>query len=497
LKGSGLETVAEDIIAPRWGDSTVSTSRRGSLSRTDTGLLRGVGTLLVLGVVLGGDGVSLRGEEASNSGPKRRDGALLYSQRRDPVVAVYEKVKGAVVNIHSERTVVPAGEDPFRLHVQPQRVNGMGTGIVLDPRGYILTNFHVVDDVQTLRVRLCDGSGYSARIFAVDKEADLAIIKIDPQKPLPLLVWGTSADLMVGEAVIAIGNAYGYEHSITDGRVSYKGRDVTLNKEMGYRGLIQTSAPINPGNSGGPLLNLLGEVVGVNVAIRAGAQNIGFALPVDQVIGRTAEMLARRRTWRHGWIVRDVAEREELDSPVRRKVVIEAIEAGSPAAQSEAKPGDIIEKIGNVAVFTSMDLERALLDVNGTAAVPVKLRRGNQAVETMLPVGPARVVPPGSAELVWRKLGLRLVAVGADAVSRASPQLRGGMLISEVAPQSAAAIAGLQRGDILVGLHTWEILTHDNIAFVLQHKDFAAFLPLKYYIIREGRLREGWLPLNP
>lgn len=446
---------------------------------------------------MAGGSASLWGEEESSNGLKRRDGALLYSQRRDPVVAVYEKVKGAVVNIHSERTVVPAGEDPFRLHLQPQRVNGMGTGMVLDPRGYILTNFHVVDDVQTLRVRLHDGSGYSARLFAIDKEADLAIIKIDPQKPLPLLVWGTSVDLMVGEAVIAIGNAYGYEHSITDGRVSYKGRDVTLNKEIGYRGLIQTSAPINPGNSGGPLLNLLGEVVGVNVAIRAGAQNIGFALPVDQVISRTAEMLARRRAWRHGWVVRDVAQRGELDSPVRRKVVIEAIERESPGVQSEAKAGDVIEKVGDVTVFTSMDLERALLDLSGTAAVPVKLRRGNQVVETVLPVGPTRVTPPGSAELVWRKLGLRLIAVGADAVSRTNPQLRGGMLISEVAPQSAAAIAGLQRGDILVGLHTWEILNHDNIAFVLQHKDFTAFLPLKYYIIREGRLREGWLPLNP
>jgi serine protease Do len=453
--------------------------------------------LVLVGVSGGGTTSSLLGEESSNGVPKRRDSALLYGQRRDPVVAVYEKVKGAIVNIHSERTVVPAADDPFRLPVQPQRVNGMGTGIVLDPRGYILTNFHVVDDVQVLRVRLHDSSGYSARIYAIDKEADLAIIKIDPHKPLPLPVWGTASDLMVGEAVIAIGNAYGYEHSITDGRVSYKGRDVTLNKDMGYRGLIQTSAPINPGNSGGPLLNLLGEVVGVNVAIRAGAQNIGFALPIDHVISRTAEMLARRRLGRHGWVVRDVVQRDDLESPVRRYVVVEAIEAGSPAAQSEAKVGDIIEKIGDVTVFTSMDLERALLDTNGKGTIPVRLRRENQVLPTTLQLAPPRVAPTGSAELVWRKMGVRLVAVGAEAVNRANPQLRGGMLISEVAPQSAAAVAGLQRGDILVGLHTWETLSYDNIAFVLQHRDFATFLPLKYYIVREGRLREGWLPLNP
>jgi serine protease Do len=453
--------------------------------------------LLVLGGMWGWGASSLFGEEEPNGAPNHRDPTLLRGQRRDPVVAVYEKVKGAVVNIHSERTVVPAADDPFRLPVQPQRVSGMGSGIVLDPRGYILTNFHVVDDVQTLRVRLHDGSGYSARIYAVDKEADLAIIKIDPHKPLPLPVWGTASDLMVGEAVIAIGNAYGYEHSITDGRVSYKGRDVTLNKDLAYRGLIQTSAPINPGNSGGPLLNLLGEVVGVNVAIRAGAQNIGFALPVDQVISRTAEMLARRRQGRHGWIVRDVVQRDNPESPVRRHVVVEALEVGSPAAQGDTKVGDIIEKIGDVTVFTSVDLERALLDLHSKETLPLRLRRENQVLQSTLQLTPARGVPTGSAELVWRKLGVRLVAVGAEAVQRANPQLRGGMLVSEVAPQSASAIAGWQRGDILVGLHTWETLNHDNIAFVLLHKDFAKFLPLKYYLVREGRLREGWLPLNP
>jgi serine protease Do len=419
-------------------------------------------------------------------------------KRRDPVVAIYEKVKRAIVNIHSERTVVSASDDPFRMPVQPQRINGMGTGIVLDPRGYILTNFHVIDEVQSLRVRLHDGSGYTARILAWDKEADLALIKIEPHQPLPLIVWGSSADLMVGEAVIAIGNAYGYEHSITDGRVSYKGRDVTLNKEMGYRGLIQTSAPINPGNSGGPLLNLLGEVVGVNVAIRAGAQNIGFALPVDYVIPRAAELLARRRTpLRHGLIVRDTARREHVDSPVQRQLVIEAVEAGSPAAVAGLRAGDVLEQVGELTICTSIDLERSLLDRAAGVSVAVKVRRDQQSHLMNLELTAARPIPAGPGELAWRKLGLRLTPVGADAVHRVNPQLRGGLLVTEVAPQSAAAIGGLQRGDILVGLHTWEMVHPDNVVFVLQHKDFASFLPLKYYIARDGRLREGWLPVIP
>src|SRR5207248_1035610 len=112
------------------------------------------------------------------------------------------RVKGSVVNIHSERTINPPADDPFRQPVQPQRVNGMGTGVVLDPRRYVLTNYHVVDDVNSLRVRLYDGSGYTARVVAVDKESDLALIKIDPAKPLAVIGFGTSSDLMVGESVI-------------------------------------------------------------------------------------------------------------------------------------------------------------------------------------------------------------------------------------------------------------------------------------------------------
>src|SRR5262249_20274267 len=165
----------------------------------------------------------------------------------------------------------------------------------------------------------------------------------------------------VRESVIAIGNAYGYEHSVTDGRVSYKGRDVTLNKDMGYKGLIQTSAPINPGNSGGPLLNVMGEVVGVNVAIRAGAQNIGFPLPIDFVIGGAADLIARRRAGvRHGFVVKDTVVRDSVESPAKRTLVVEAVEPGSPAATAGVKAGDIIDQIDDVVINTSIDLERSL-----------------------------------------------------------------------------------------------------------------------------------------
>ncbi|HEY2911421.1 MAG TPA: trypsin-like peptidase domain-containing protein [Gemmataceae bacterium] len=420
---------------------------------------------------------------------------LTLGKRRDEVVDVYEKTKAAVVNIHSERTVHSPADDPFnRSSVRPQQVNGMGTGIVIDPRGYIITNFHVVDEVTLLRVRLHDGSGYTARVLVTDKDADLALIKIDPLRPLPIVTFGTSSDLMVGEPVIAIGNAYGYEHTVTQGRVSFKGRDVSLNKDVGYKGLIQTSAPINPGNSGGPLLNVLGELVGVNVAIRAGAQNIGFALPIDFVIGRSAEMVSRKRGGiKHGLHLKDEVARESTENPARRVVLVEAVDTGSVAAAAGFKPGDAIDRVENVAVFTTIDVERALLDRDPAAKVAIKVNRGGEKATLDLTLGAvARAVPLTPAETVWKRLGIKVAPVGADAVTKANPQLHGGLMIAEVAAGSSAAMAGMLKGDVLVGLHSWETLRVDDVAFVLNHKDFASFMPLKYYTTRDGKLKDGW-----
>src|SRR5262249_51814867 len=185
--------------------------------------------------------------------------------------------------------------------------NGMGTGIIIDPRGYIITNQHVVEDVNVIRVRLADGSNYNARVVARDGESDLALLKIEASRPLPVIPFGTANDLMVGETVVAIGNAYGYEHTVTRGIVSATKRDVTLNKDISYKSLIQTDAAINPGNSGGPLLNINGDLIGVNVAIRAGAQSIGFAIPVDTMLRVATDMMSVRKRSGivHGMICRD------------------------------------------------------------------------------------------------------------------------------------------------------------------------------------------------
>jgi serine protease Do len=413
------------------------------------------------------------------------------------VVEVVRRVQGAVVSIHSERTVqAPAtGDGAFALTPSQNRINGMGTGIVIDPRGYIITNHHVVEDVNLIRVRLADGTSAGARVLARDAESDLALLKIDTTRALPVMPLGTARDLQVGEDVAAIGNAYGYDHTVTSGIVSAVKRDVTLNKEISYKALIQTDAAINPGNSGGPLLNANGELVGVNVAIRAGAQGIGFAIPVDTMIRVAADMLSIRKrngTW-HGLIVRDEVGDADADGGARRSLVVDRLEANGPAARAGFQPGDAIVHAGDLAVSCSLDLERALLDRAVGEHVPVAVRRGGKEQTLDLVLQTADRATPSAGELVWQKLGVRLQPVGTELVSHSNQQLHGGLLVTEVRSDGAAAKAGIQRGDILVGLHQWEMLTPDNVVFVLTHPDLANFAPLRFYIVRNGQVHRGWI----
>ncbi len=221
---------------------------------------------------------------ASITGPLAISVRAGSDSRRTAVVDAVDKVHRTVVSISSEKKAASHSRWPFSTEEnQVPRVSGMGSGVLIDGRGYILTNHHVVDRVQGIVVQLFDGSSYTARVLQFDPVMDLAIIKIDPDHSLPAIKVGTSSDLMVGETVITIGNAYGYENTVSVGIVSALHRDVTLSDDQVYRNLIQTDACINPGNSGGPLINVDGELIGINVAVRAGAQGIGFALPIDEV----------------------------------------------------------------------------------------------------------------------------------------------------------------------------------------------------------------------
>jgi serine protease Do len=425
--------------------------------------------------------------------PLTRTGA-----RRTAVVAAVERVKRAVVNIHSERAVAQSGGDLYPLPSSPaSRVNGMGTGIVIDHRGYIVTNHHVVEDVSLLRIRLADGTTRNAVVVARNPEIDLALIKIDAPEPLPVMPIGTAQDLMVGETVVAVGNAYGYEHTVSVGVVSAIKRDVSLNKDMAYKALIQTDAAINPGNSGGPLVNVQGDLVGVNVAIRAGAQNIGFAITADQMVKTVSEMLRTRRraSTYDGLACRDVLD--ETPDGLKRKVVVDRVEPNSPAETAGLKAGDVLRQLGGIPIRTGIDVERALLDrkVGDRLTAVVRRETEEKKLDVALAAADRMVRPAGVSDLVWQKLGLQLAPVAADMVTRVNGDLHGGLEVTAVSSSGAAARAGIRKGDILVGLHQFETVSLDNVTYVLNHPDLTAFNPISFYILRSGQVRKG--TMNP
>ncbi|HYT87506.1 MAG TPA: PDZ domain-containing protein, partial [Gemmataceae bacterium] len=269
--------------------------------------------------------------------------------------------------------------------------------------------------------------------------------------------------------------------------------DVSLNKDLSYKQLIQTDASINPGNSGGPLLNVNGELIGVNVAIRAGAQGIGFAIPVDQMIRVVGDMLRtrRRQSIYDGVVCRDLIE-QTAEGAVRN-VVVERVETGSPGATAGLRKGDVLVQAGDVHVACSFDLERALLDRRQGEHVPVLVRRQNAEQRLDLVLQSSARSRPGTGDVVWRKLGLRLATVDGELVSRVNRQLHGGLEVTAVDTDGAAGRAGIRRGDILVGLHQWETLTLDNVVYVLSHPDLVSFNPLSFHIVRGGQIRRGWI----
>lgn len=424
--------------------------------------------------------------------------------RETPLVRAVKRARQAVVNIHSEKTAT--GGDALFGSGRNRKISGMGTGVVIDERGYIVTNHHVVNGVDSLRVTLFDGSAYTAGTIAVDARRDLAIIRIHPTRPLKVMPMGTSSDLMLGETVIAVGNAFGYEHTVTSGIVSALSRDVEVNEKQSYENLIQTDASINPGNSGGPLLNLNGEVVGINVAIRAGAQRIGFAIPIDDARRAIASLMSIERLDRnwHGLLARDVKQGAD------RELVVQSARPGSPAARAGFQSGDVVLRAGNVPVVDNVDLERALLEREPGEAIEVSVRRKERTETLKLELARRGSVPDsGTSDSVvhvaeakrdkqaddraWQILGMRLATIQGQNARIQGTRYRGGMRVTAVRAGSPAFLNGIRSGDILVGLHIWETVNRDNILYVLDHEQFASFNPLKFYILRDSETLFGHL----
>ena len=452
-------------------------------------LRRGEGFLVTFALSLSVAAVSL-GSASVAAGP-----GTVATGRRTAIVDAVDKAESCVVSISSEKKAASNSRWPFSAEEnQRPRISGMGSGVIVDSRGYILTNHHVVDKVQGIEVQLADGTTYPGRVLQYDPVMDLALLKIEPARPLRTITIGTSADLMVGETVITIGNAFGYENTVSLGIISALHRDVTLSDEQVYRNLIQTDASINPGNSGGPLINIKGELIGISVAVRAGAQGIGFALPIDEVKRVAAEMLSTRRiasTW-HGLVV------DDLLRGTQRTVVVTEVQPGSPSAAAGFKTGDEVVRVGELAVASMLDVERGLLDSHPGRPTNLLIRRGGADQSLALDVKP---LPRGMSvlassepgDLVWEILGLKTMPVSTEWVSAVSPKLRGGLYIEAVLPGSPAAQAAIQKGDILVGMNVgtrhWETIRPDNILYVLRQPEAVQTQGAVLYVVRHNEIQ--------
>jgi S1-C subfamily serine protease len=307
---------------------------------------------------------------AGNDPAARR--ARLEAIRHTAAVEVYQDGKGSVVNIGVHRP------DPSKQGVM---IIEYGSGVVLHEAGYILTNSHALRHGGMCGVGFHQGKEFPARIVAVDEQRDLAVLKIEPDRPLRPVPLGHSRDLLVGEQIITMGNPFGMGLTVTYGIVSALNRS-TKSDYTFFPNMIQTSASINPGSSGGPLLNVFGELVGINATARLGANDIGFAIPVDRIREAMPEVLDPEG--RFGY---RLGLRVETDGPAR----VAAVEKGSPADAAGVRAGDVVIRAAKTTVLSGVDFYLALLDCRGGQRLPLSLLRQGKVIEVT--ATPAQVEP--------------------------------------------------------------------------------------------------------
>jgi len=368
--------------------------------------------------------------------------------RRTPVVAVAEKVSPAVVNVSAESTVREA--DPFfGLFFGPttRSMQSLGSGLIIDASGIVVTNAHVIEGASRIQVTTLDGRELDADVLGSDRDADLAVLKVKGQN-LPAVPLGHSADLMIGETVVAIGNPFGLSHTVTSGVLSARGRTVPSERgERLFTDFLQTDASINPGNSGGPLVNILGDVIGINTAIISGASGIGFAIPADRA-RRVVDDLLRFGELRPLWtgarlltLDAELAQRYNLTE--KRGALVFKIYPDSPAAEAGLAEQDVIVAVEGQPVISREDLTTALYTAAAGAPLHLDVRRGGRAVKMTL-----RAVPPSEG------LGLRFLERSVGLVVQES---RGQLVVGKVTNGSPADRTGLRAGDLILGANGQEL----------------------------------------
>jgi serine protease Do len=471
-------------------------------------------SLLVVLALAAGAGVVL----APRLGLTRSPEAPLWTDR--PAVGVAappvptpdwatlaQSLKPAVVNVSTTRTASSVSDlpksfgdrDPFdeffrRFFGNRPRgdVRSLGSGFLVNPDGDIVTNNHVVDGATEIRVKLADGRELPARIIGRDPKTDLALLKIQATG-LPVIPLGNSAELRVGEAVMAIGNPFGLEQTVTTGIVSATGRVIG---EGPYDDFIQTDAAINPGNSGGPLINARGQAIGINTAIvsrSGGSVGIGFAIPVNLAKAVVTQLAETGHVVR-GWLgvaiqplTPDLAK--GFGVPDTRGALVSSVVDGSPAMQAGVKPGDVITAYDGRPVGRAEDLPRAVADTRVGREVPLTLVRRGQPLTLTLKVGR---LEESTQEAEATATGQPRLGLALERVTPARARDLGladtrGVLVQDVQDGSRAARAGLQPGDVIVEVDHRLVETPGQVRQVVTRHP--AGTPLLLLVHRNGGSR--------
>ncbi|HME44568.1 MAG TPA: DegQ family serine endoprotease [Syntrophorhabdales bacterium] len=385
-----------------------------------------------------------------------------------------ENVRDGVVNIQTTKTLKgggrvfrhffggpSGGRDPFEEFFGPGsggdgpsegfQQKSLGSGFIIDREGYIVTNNHVVENADEIKVKLADGKEFEAKVVGRDSKTDLALIKIKGSSDLHPLAMGNSDDLKVGSWVVAVGSPFGLEQTVTAGIVSAKGRTIGAGP---YDNFIQTDASINPGNSGGPLINTRGEVIGINTAIIASGQGIGFAIPVNMAKSVVPQLKDKGKVTR-GWLGVSIQEvtpelAQSFNIKDKQGALVAEVFKDSPAERAGIEQGDVIVEFDGKQIKESKDLPQVVAATPVGKSVAIKLSRNGHAMSKELKVGEMEEKTTEVAKApTGKKLGIGVQNITPDIAQSLGLKDTTGVVVTQVEPGSPADNAGIRQGDVI------------------------------------------------
>jgi Do/DeqQ family serine protease len=425
---------------------------------------------------------------AQRPAPVAPESARILEALETAFVGVADRVMPAVVNVNvkskrspalSEAPERPEMEERFKEFFGPEffdrffrrrapRDEGRasGSGVIVDPRGYILTNNHVVESAAEIEVGLSDDRKFKATLVGRDPKTDLAVLKIEaPPDSLPVAELGDSDRLRVGQWAVAIGNPFGLDRTVTVGIISATGR--TRVGVATYEAFIQTDASINPGNSGGPLLNLQGRVIGINTAIVATGQGIGFSIPINMAREVMGQLIARGRVVR-GWlgiVIQDLTPdlAAGFGLPNADGVLVSDVVSDGPAEGAGIRAGDVIVEFAGTPIKEVTDLQKRVAAVEPGKPAALTVIRDKRPTRLSVRIGeqPSEEIPV-AAQPREERLGLTVESLTAESAERFGLSARAGVVVTEVRPGSAGAEAGIRPGDAILEVNRRPITGVDS-----------------------------------